>query len=342
MVERESVRHLRGLGAIGAAAIIGVLLLQAVVLVVLSVASAPGQRSVNASGMRRQETMRVLYLATVRDDAGMRETIADLRRIQGNFNDLAPDESALFERFLAHPNRADGFALVDVFDRKTREIESGLRNWRMQFRTFATVVDLLAIMLTVVLYFRLVRPMEDRWANLVNELDGLSRRMEAMAYLDPMTELPNRRYAMEHLRPAIARAERRGECIAAYFIDLDGFKHINDTIGHEGGDEFLKLTAARLRGVLREGDILARIGGDEFLALQFDVADSSGVLLLGERLVAAASEPAILEGRPVQAGASVGVALYPRDAVSAEELIDRADRAMYASKRAGKGRVTVV
>jgi diguanylate cyclase (GGDEF)-like protein len=263
MIERDTVRNLRGLGAFGAAAIIAVLLMQAVVLIVLSVTSTP-----------------------------------------------TPGSHA--------------------------------HTWRMEVRSIATIVDLLAVVVAVVIYIRVVRPMEGKWAKLVTELDALSRRMEAMAYVDPMTELPNRRYLMEHLRPAIARAERNGDSLAVYFIDLDGFKEINDTFGHEAGDAFLKAVAARLREVLREGDVLARIGGDEFLALQFDVPDDANVLPLGERLVAAASEPVTFEGRPVRAGASVGIARYPRDAVTAEALIDQADHAMYASKRAGKGRATVV
>jgi diguanylate cyclase (GGDEF)-like protein len=165
--------------------------------------------------------------------------------------------------------------------------------------------------------------------------------LEEIAYVDAVTRLPNRRYAMDQLRLAIARAERSGERIVAYFIDLDGFKAINDEFGHAVGDDFLAITAARLRAVLREGDILARVGGDEFLALQSGAATVDGeALRLGERLIQAASERAIFDGRSVSVGASVGIAAYPNDAKTAEELLERADQAMYASKRAGKGVAT--
>ena len=165
--------------------------------------------------------------------------------------------------------------------------------------------------------------------------------LEAIAYVDAVTRLPNRRYAMEQLRLATARAQRSGEAIFVYFIDLDGFKGVNDAFGHAIGDEFLAITAARLRAVLREGDVLARVGGDEFLAIQVAAQDDAGALRLGERLIQAASDRAIFDGRSVAVGASVGIATYPRDAATAEELLERADQAMYASKRAGKGVATL-
>jgi len=165
--------------------------------------------------------------------------------------------------------------------------------------------------------------------------------LEKIAYVDAVTRLPNRRYGMDQLRLAIARAERSGESVIAYFIDLDGFKAVNDEFGHAVGDEFLAITSARLRAVLREGDVLARVGGDEFLAMQITSRDDTSVLRLGERLIEAASEPAIFDGRAVKVGASVGIASYPRDARTADELLEQADQAMYASKRAGKGVATL-
>lgn len=145
---------------------------------------------------------------------------------------------------------------------------------------------------------------------------------------------------MDQLRLAISRADRSRETIFVYFIGLDGFKSVNDAFGHAIGDEFLEIAAARLRAVLREGDLLARVGGDEFLALQV-AQDDAGALRLGERLIEAASDRAIFEGRSVTVGASIGIAAYPRDAATVEELLERADQAMYASKRAGKGVATI-
>jgi diguanylate cyclase (GGDEF)-like protein/PAS domain S-box-containing protein len=621
MNERESVGRLRRAGAVSALAIIGVLILQAIVLIVLTVTTLPPSRSVNASGLRRGYTIRILYDATIHDEADLHRSIAILSASQANFGDLNPDETALLQRFLARPNRADSLALFDLFNAKTNAYEAGARGRRSAFRLSAIVIGLIAIGLVVFIYYRVARPAEGRWARMVARLEesherlssmfdfhpdavalidansrivranaelerltlyrsdeligapidtlapaqdaiehaglatplfsetslrfdaalraktgaavmvrvdtvpmrtggelegvyviardvtherelefregvqrerlrslsriasvhassvdrqisetlqfavralemqgaGVSRvyddevkiihsvgdglqsgysfpfaesytrhifgtskmisfwnyesneweddpaqarfgwgamiittafadgvpvgalgfmsrkerrrpfeeadldfvrvvaamigaslareqredELEEIAYVDAVTRLPNRRYAMDQLRLAIARAERSGERIVAYFIDLDGFKAINDEFGHAVGDDFLAITAARLRAVLREGDILARVGGDEFLALQSGAATVDGeALRLGERLIQAASERAIFDGRSVCVGASVGIAAYPHDAKTADELLERADQAMYASKRAGKGVAT--
>ena len=167
--------------------------------------------------------------------------------------------------------------------------------------------------------------------------------LEEIAYVDAVTRLPNRRYAMDQLRLAIARAERSGEQVVVYFVDLDGFKAINDEYGHAVGDEFLAITATRLRAVLREGDVVARVGGDEFLVMQITSLDDANAMRLGGRLIEAASERVPLDDRQsLRVGASIGIAAYPKDADTAEDLLDRADQAMYASKRAGKGVATRV
>ncbi|HUN28605.1 MAG TPA: diguanylate cyclase [Alphaproteobacteria bacterium] len=620
MVERRSGGRLRTIGAAGAVAILGVLVVQIVVLVILTVTGLPLSRSTNASGLRRAETMRILYDATVHNEEDLHATIAALSANQANFNDLSPAQNQLFERFLAEPTRADAIALYDLFDAKTRTVESSARAWRTRFRYVAIATSLIAMSIVGVLYFRLLQPAEARWARMVDRLEesgerlssmfdfhpdavalidaesrivranaelerltlyrgdeligapidtlapaqdaiehagiasalfsetskrfdaalrvkngsaimvrvdtvpmrvagelegvyviardvthereiefregvqrerlralariaslhassvdrqisetlqyavrtlemqgaGVSRvqddrvkiihsvgdllqagdefpfgesytrhifgtnklisfwnydsnefesdpararfgwgamiittafangvpvgalgfmsrkprsrpfeeadldfarvvaamigaalarerredELEEIAYVDSVTRLPNRRYAMEQLRLAIARAERSGEQVIAYFIDLDGFKGVNDAFGHAVGDEFLAIAAARLRAVLREGDILARVGGDEFLALQITSNSEVEALRLGERLIEAASERAIFDGRSVVVGASVGIAAFPRDAATADELLERADEAMYASKRAGKGVAT--
>ncbi len=620
MNERRGGGRLRSMGAAGALAIVGVLVVQVVVLIVLTVSATPPSRSVNSSGLRRAATWRILYDATANNEADLHGSIAALSAMQSNFNDLSPDESALFGRYLAHPTRADALAVFNLFDAKTSAYDRSARAWRTRFRLLAIAISLIAMTIVAVLYFRLARPAEARWAAMVDRLEesgerlssmfdfhpdaialidaqsrivranpelerltlyraeeligvpidslapapdaiehaglasalfsdtsmrfdaalrskngsavivrvdtvpmrvsgelegvyviardvtrereiefreGLQRErlrslsriasmhagsvdrqisetlqfavralemqgatvsrvvddqvkimhsvgdtlqagdsfpfgesytrhilgtnkiisfwnhesnewendaaqarfgwgaliittafadgvpvgglafmsrkqrrrpfeeadldfarvvaamigaslarehredeLEEIAYVDSVTRLPNRRYAMEQLRLAIARAHRTGEQVIAYFIDLDGFKGVNDAFGHAIGDDFLSITAARLRAVLREGDVLARVGGDEFLALQTTTNSDSEALRLAERLIQAASERAIFDGRSVAVGASVGIAAYPRDAGTAEELLARADEAMYASKRAGKGVAT--
>jgi diguanylate cyclase (GGDEF)-like protein/PAS domain S-box-containing protein len=621
MIERNAVRRLRKLSAVGAAAMIGVLVIQVVILVTLSLTTLPASRSINASGLRRGLTLRILYDGTVHDDADLHRAIVTLSEDQENFGDLSPSEQAIFDRFVVHPTRADGFALFTSFDAKTNAYEAAARASRARFRIGAIITSLVAIGIALLVYFRLARPSEAGWAAMVERLDesrerfrsifefhpdaialiddrgrivqanpalerlslyraeeligapldmlapapdaiehaGLAQalffessrgfeaamrmrtggslvvhvdtvpmrvggalegvyviardvteqrdlehrersqrerlralarissvnagsvdkqisetlqfavlalelrgavvtrvyddevrvvhsvgetmpvgatypfaesytrhifgankviafwdresnqwlndsaqarfgwgalitttafadgvpvgavsfmsrsprrrpfedadldfarvvaamigasvarerredELEAIAYIDAVTRLPNRRYGMEQLRLAIARADRSGEPVFVYFIDLDGFKSINDAFGHAIGDEFLAIAAARLRAVLREGDVLARVGGDEFLAIQLTPQDDAGALRLGERLIQAASERAIFEGRSVAVGASIGIAVYPRDAATTEQLLERADQAMYASKRAGKGVATL-
>jgi diguanylate cyclase (GGDEF)-like protein/PAS domain S-box-containing protein len=164
--------------------------------------------------------------------------------------------------------------------------------------------------------------------------------LEALAYADPLTRLPNRRYVLEHLQGAIARAERSGGRVLVYYLDLDGFKAINDRYGHPAGDEFLVIAASRLRAVMREGDVLARVGGDEFLAVQGVDPDERVDTRLAERLIKAASEPARVAGHQVRVGASIGIVLAPDQARTAADAIERADEAMYRSKHAGKGVAT--
>ncbi len=621
MTERNAVRRLRKLSAVGAAAMIGVLIIQVVILITLSLTTLPASRSINASGLRRGQVLRILYDGTVHDDVDLHRALVSLSENQENFDDLSPSEQATFDRFVVHPTRKDGFALFYLFNAKTNAYEAASRVSRARFRIGAVVTSLLAIGIALLLYFRLTRPSEAVWAAMVERLDesrerfrsifefhpdaialidedgrivqanpalerlslyraddlvgapldtlapapdaiehaGLAQQLfsntsrgfeaamrtrtgsalmvhvdtvpmrvgdalegvyviardvthqrdlefrersqrerlralarissvnagsvdrqisetlqfamlaldlkgavvtrvyddevkvvhsvgetlqvgatypfaesytrhifggnkviafwdresneylndaaqarfgwgalitttafadgvpvgavsfmarparrhpfedadldfvrvvaamigaslarerredelEAIAYVDAVTRLPNRRYGMEQLRLAVARAERSGEAVVVYFIDLDGFKGVNDAFGHAIGDEFLAITAARLRAVLREGDVLARVGGDEFLAIQVAPQDDAGALRLGERLIEAASERTIFDGRSVRVGASVGIAMSPRDAATADALLERADQAMYASKRAGKGVATL-
>lgn len=162
-----------------------------------------------------------------------------------------------------------------------------------------------------------------------------------MAYHDALTRLPNRILAEEQIELALARARRGGGAVALMFVDLDGFKEVNDELGHAAGDRLLSRVAARLRSVLRDSDMLARQGGDEFLVLLADLpADAAaGVESVGGKLLDALCEPFDLAGRKLRAGASIGVSLYPADADDAETLLRHADAAMYTAKAAGGRRL---
>ena len=157
---------------------------------------------------------------------------------------------------------------------------------------------------------------------------------------DALTRLPNRRLLMDRLRHALADARRRRTQCALLVMDLDQFKEINDTLGHDYGDRLLSALADRLRLSLRECDTMARLGGDEF-ALLLNEATLGGALAVADKLIACARAPFDFDGLSLQTGASVGIVIFPDHATDPEMMLKRADIAMYAAKRTGGGGVTV-
>jgi len=167
-------------------------------------------------------------------------------------------------------------------------------------------------------------------------------RLQHIAHFDPLTDLPNRELVSDRLRTAMSQAKRRGTMVGVAFVDLDGFKQVNDTLGHDAGDELLKTIATRLSGVLREGDTLGRIGGDEFVAI---LVDLDGRVDLGsalDRLGQAAAEPMVIRGASVAVSASVGATIYSnKTPIDADQLVRQADQAMYTAKLAGKNQFSI-
>jgi diguanylate cyclase (GGDEF)-like protein/PAS domain S-box-containing protein len=157
-----------------------------------------------------------------------------------------------------------------------------------------------------------------------------------LANHDPLTDLPNRRLLEDRLAQAIASARRNASQVAVLFIDLDRFKPINDTHGHRIGDLMLQAIAKRLRGLLREVDTVARVGGDEFVVVLPDIHTRDAARETAQRILDAMVQPYAIEGHSLGVTPSMGVALYPHDAMDVGELIDRADDAMYAAKEAGR------
>jgi diguanylate cyclase (GGDEF)-like protein/PAS domain S-box-containing protein len=166
-------------------------------------------------------------------------------------------------------------------------------------------------------------------------------QLEHLAHYDALTKLPNRMLLTDRLQQAMAHAERRKQPLTVAFIDLDGFKTINDTHGHEIGDQLLVTVANRMHAAVREGDTLARIGGDEFVAVLVDLADDTASAPALQptlaRLLAAASQPFHYNGLILQVSASIGVTFYPQAGdVTGDQLIQQGDQAMYQAKKAGK------
>ncbi|WP_240538315.1 bifunctional diguanylate cyclase/phosphodiesterase [Rhodoferax sp. PAMC 29310] len=164
-------------------------------------------------------------------------------------------------------------------------------------------------------------------------------QLEHMAQFDALTQLPNRVLLADRLELAMVQAQRRGQQVAVVYLDLDGFKSINDRHGHGVGDQYLITVAAAMHGTLREGDTLARIGGDEFVALFIDLASAESCVSMLARLLEAAAAPVQLGALLLQGSASMGVTFYPQSrGIEADQLMRQADQAMYQAKMEGKNR----
>jgi diguanylate cyclase (GGDEF)-like protein/PAS domain S-box-containing protein len=163
-------------------------------------------------------------------------------------------------------------------------------------------------------------------------------RLEHVAHFDSLTDLPNRLLLADRLKQGMVLARRQQQSLAVLYLDLDGFKTVNDNHGHGVGDELLLVLSRRMKLVLREVDTLARMGGDEFVAVLMDVHTVQDCIRMVERVLHACSEPVLLDGKTLQVSASVGVTLYPQDDVDADQLMRHADQAMYQAKQAGKNR----
>jgi diguanylate cyclase (GGDEF)-like protein len=171
---------------------------------------------------------------------------------------------------------------------------------------------------------------------------GLSRRTTSAdrrsADRDPLTGLPNRILLLEQFTHAIATARRKGGRLALLFLDLDGFKSINDTLGHGAGDAALRHVAHCLAGAVRNADVASRHGGDEFVVLLTDVVAPADAARVAEKMLACLAVPERMGDNVVRLGASIGISVYPDDGDDPEQLIQLADAAMYQAKREGAGR----
>jgi diguanylate cyclase (GGDEF)-like protein/PAS domain S-box-containing protein len=157
-----------------------------------------------------------------------------------------------------------------------------------------------------------------------------------LARYDGLTGLPNRNMFIDELERTLARARRHGERFALFFIDLDRFKNINDSLGHGAGDQLLKVMATRLRELLRESDLVARLGGDEFVVLLDGAVEAAALGQVARKALAAIGEPVAIDARSYQVTGSIGISLYPDDGDDAATLLKNADAAMYLAKDRGK------
>lgn len=178
------------------------------------------------------------------------------------------------------------------------------------------------------------------YRTLVAQLES-KRQMAGLARLDPLTGLPNRLVFIENLELELAKCGDDGSAIALHMIDLDGFKQINDAYGHPTGDALLCAVGEQLTRLLRTGDIAFRLGGDEFAVIQRGIVAIDEANLLGRRIVRKLADPFKIGELDIGIGASVGIAHAPDDTADINQLIDYADSALYAAKRAGRGIVSM-
>jgi len=175
----------------------------------------------------------------------------------------------------------------------------------------------------------------NRQRGIGEKLREQEKNLRRFAYYDQLTGLPNRMFFREQVKKIIERAVRSGVGLVIMFLDTDRFKRINDTYGHDVGDEVLKEVATRLKNTLRSKDIIARLGGDEFALALTPNADHS-ISLVAERVLAAFDTPMQIKGNSLNVFASVGICVFPNNGKTIEQLIKKADLAMYKAKKIAK------
>ena len=210
---------------------------------------------------------------------------------------------------------------------------SGLTLARATEPGYAAYLGFLDLLIQIALGFGLVIwLMEDERRSTIDA----AAQVEHLAYHDTLTGLPNRRLLLDRLSLAIAHAARGGHMLAIFFLDLDRFKLINDSLGHSTGDRLLKSIAGIMRGLLREEDTVARIGGDEFTILAPRVKGVDDVLTVARKVRDALKQPVAIDGRDLYISTSIGISLYPSDGPDGETLLKNADAAMYRAKTQGR------
>ncbi|GAB4255975.1 MAG: hypothetical protein Kow0065_04470 [Methylomicrobium sp.] len=171
----------------------------------------------------------------------------------------------------------------------------------------------------------------------LSEQKQSAKHIYHLAYYDALTDLPNRQLFKERCEHALERASRDGQTLAVLFLDLDRFKHVNDSLGHPVGDELLCKVAQALKNALRHGDTVARLGGDEFIVLLENTKSRLDIEQVADKILKAICQPFVVQGHKLDIGTSIGISRYPEDGQDATSLIKHADLALYQAKEKGRG-----
>ena len=178
-----------------------------------------------------------------------------------------------------------------------------------------------------------------KYVGIFSDITGrkeTEKQLKHLAYNDALTGLPNRVMFYDRLQQAISAAKRNDHLLAVMMVDLDRFKHVNDTLGHDAGDELLVIVAQRLSALVREADTVARIGGDEFKIILSDIKNADEASIVAQKIIDNLTPPIQIKGKMVTIGASIGIAIYPTDDVEIEQLIKFSDMALYKAKESGR------
>ena len=225
----------------------------------------------------------------------------------------------------------DDRRLLELMNQLTTRLENSRANMFLWFQVAGLLIAFATFLLIV-----------DSLRRTAMAATQNSRRFESMATRDPLTGLFNRREFENALEREFASAQRRAGSMALLLLDLDGFKAVNDAMGHDAGDRVLCAVAGRLSECARANDMVARLGGDEFVLICPGISAKSDAAALSERLIEAINRPIEVEGWAARVGASIGIAFSNQRVEEGHELLRRADRAMYAAKQAGRNRYMFV
>ncbi len=228
-----------------------------------------------------------------------------------------------------------GFPLSVVVGLSADEQLAEIQRNKHHYLLLAVAASLLSILVIAVMG-RMSRQLELSRQRAVEEHIAHAARVEYLAYHDSLTTLPNRSLFSKLLSHSISQAHRHNGQLAALYLDLDHFKNINDTLGHEAGDQLLREVAARLKTCLRESDTVARLGGDEFVVMLTELDVEKYAAAVAQKILIAVARPFILAGQEYRVTASVGISTYPQDGLDEQTLTKNADIAMYKAKEEGK------
>jgi diguanylate cyclase (GGDEF)-like protein len=248
--------------------------------------------------------------------------------IAGEFS-ISKERDASVLWYRVNPGIPLAWIRMESFDKLTDALLSNLRI-NIMASVFALCFSLFG--LAVVLLYRVKQTSEEKERQLISK----NKTLHAAAHVDALTKLPNRLALGALLNSAMAQSKRNADLLAVCFLDLDNFKSINDQMGHPSGDSLLVAAAGRMLQVVRSNDAVIRLGGDEFILLLGSIQNEDEMDFLLNRVLDLLGAPFMIDGEFIVITASIGASIYPTDAVTAGDLVDHADRAMYEAKKKGK------